>query len=270
MLSKNDKRRILSKVMDYIHSEGLVWKDDFPIDVTDCYTSLLSTTSQLPDLASFLEKSTRIKTSFFMINRKISKKDFYSGLHSRLNNITGPMLERAKRKVEAPAAVFGCERVYVDGIDSFRKVNSVEPHAIIDLVPLKISEENIKNSLAEILGEKFVPKDWPGEKSDLYTTRVVLRGKRIDTAFLLKGPSVDILTISKLGKRGNQVLKLTKEPAQLFTIQHVGKIDSDVIEHLENEVTKQSRSRNLKLYYCVIDGIDTTRILAAYGKLQSQ
>jgi len=58
-----------------------------------------------------------------------------------------------------------------------------------------------------------------------------------------------------------------KEPAQLFIVQSIGPIDTYVIEHLESEVSRESKKRGLKLYYCIIDGTDTARLLKAYDKL---
>lgn len=163
-----------------------------------------------------------------------------------------------------------CERIYVDEIASFREVLKVAPHETRKLVPLTLSERKVKQSLANIIGEHFVSKDWGGEKSDLYTSHVIFDGKRIATAFLLKGPSVKRLTIDKCGKRGNQILRLVKEPASLFIVQHNGEIDSDVIELLETCVSDLATKRGVKLYYCVIDGVDTTRVLLAYEKLMHQ
>lgn len=268
MLTPNDRKRILSVVMDFIRARDMMWKDEFPIDVVECYFSILEGTSQPPDLESFLERSKHIKTTFFRINRKIAKRDFYTQLVVTLNRELQTLLKK-KRKVKEVVAIAApsYQHVYVDDIDSFSKVRRIKPEDVKDLVPLGVSEEKVKFSLAEIIGEKFVPKDWPGEKSDLYSSHVAMNGKRIDAAFLLKGPSVKVLTIDKLGTRGNQILRLTKEPARLFVVQHIGKIDSDVIEHLEVSVAEQSRRRSILLYYCVMDGTDTARVLVAYKKL---
>ncbi|MCK4444858.1 MAG: hypothetical protein KAW09_09955, partial [Thermoplasmata archaeon] len=101
----------------------------------------------------------------------------------------------------------------------------------------------------------------------LYSSFVLLEGDRISTAFLLKGPSVKKLTIDKCGKRGNQVLRLIKEPASFFVVQHVGEIDTDVIELLYSLVSDLSQKRAERLYYSTMDGVDTARVLRAYGKL---
>ncbi len=159
------------------------------------------------------------------------------------------------------------ERVYVDDIDSFKKVKDIRPESVRGLVPLSVREADIKQSIADIIGERFIPKDWGGEKSDLYSTYVILGGKRASTAFMLKGPSVKRLTIAQCGKNGDQLLRLTREPARLFVVQSVGEIVTDVIDLLNTLASEKGRGTNEKLYYCIVDGVDTARILRAYGKL---
>ncbi len=42
---------------------------------------------------------------------------------------------------------------------------------------MRVPEETVKRALAGLIGENFVPKDWGGEQSDLYTSRVFARGR---------------------------------------------------------------------------------------------
>jgi len=80
------------------------------------------------------------------------------------------------------------------------------------------------------------------EKSDFFTTRLMIGGKRMSAAFLLKGHGTKgKLTINKCGKKGDQILKLLDEPARVYIVQHVGEIDSDVIKLLEKLVAEKSR-----------------------------
>jgi hypothetical protein len=161
------------------------------------------------------------------------------------------------------------KRIYVDKIDSFKEAGKVNPQDVRARIPLNVSEEYVKKSFANVIGENFIRKDWAGEKSDLYSSHVIYEGNRISAAFLLKGPAVTRLTIDKCGKRGNQILRLVKEPATLFIVQHTGEIDSDVIEFLEICVSDLSHRKGKKLYYCTIDGVDTARILIAYDKIKN-
>lgn len=267
---ENVKRRALSVVMDFIHTEDMCSADDFPIKIARLYTSLVEDGRKPPNRQTFLHRAEGIRTTFFRLNPSLTKRDLLEHLFDELDSEISPLLDgliSPNGSAEPPVQESLCERIYVDDIDSFSKVRKVESKAVESLVPLNISENKIKRLLAEIIGEKFVPKDWAGEKSDLYSSFVLLEGNRIGTAFLLKGPSVRRLTIDKCGKRGNQVLRLTKEPANLFVVQHIGEIDTDVIELLDSLVSNLSWRRKERLYYSTMDGVDTARILRGYGKL---
>lgn len=256
--------------MDLIHAEGLLSSDDFPIKIARTYVSLLEEHGKLPDLDVFLRKAERVRTTFFRLNARLSKRAFLKDLLKALNAEVTPLLqevEARKQLGKPPVRRAFCRRIYVEDIDTFGKVKGVKPKSVWKSVPLRISELEIKELLADIVGEKFVPKDWSGEKSDLYSSLVEFGGNRLSTAFMLKGPSVRKLTIDKCGKRGNQLQRLVREPARLYVVQHIGEIDTDVIELLETLVSNRSQQKMEGLYYCIMDGVDTARVLKAYGKL---
>ena len=264
------ERKALSVTMDFIHIEDLVSGDDFPIKVAHVYVTLVGERWKPPSSSAFLRSSGKVRTTFFRLNPRLSKRAFLEDLLEELNSEVSPLLNEVRTlsiQRESATEAQLCKRVFVESIDSFQRVREIESKTVESLVPLSFSENDIKRSLADIVGEKFVPKDWSGEKSDLYTSFVVLEGCRIGTAFMLKGPSVKRLTIDTCGKRGNQLLRLVKEPANLFVVQHVGEIDTDVIELLDVLVSDLSRKRKERLYYCTMDGVDTARVLRAYDKL---
>ena len=60
----------------------------------------------------------------------------------------------------------GAARIYIDDIDSFRKVKQIGSFSVTDIVPITLSETQIKAYFAEIIGEPFIPKDWGGETCD--------------------------------------------------------------------------------------------------------
>ncbi len=261
---------MMSVVMDFIQSEDLRLTDGFPSDVTRVYASMIKETGDLPSPQSFSEKARKIRTTFFRINTTIRRMNFFEDLGAELNQQTEPLLDEIRQKgtnIPLPQVSHPPERVYVDDIDSFKKVKDIRPESVMGLVPLSVSEADIKQSIADIIGERFIPKDWGGEKSDLYSTHVILSGKRTSTAFMLKGPSVKKLTIARCGKNGDQLLRLMREPARLFVVQSVGEIVTEVIDLLKTLASEKGRRSNEKLYYCIVDGVDTARILRAYGKL---
>jgi len=154
--------------------------------------------------------------------------------------------------------------VFIDAIDSFSLVREIPPPQDSDLCVLKtIPESQIKKAIAEILNEQSVPKDWAGERSDLFTTQVVVDGQRISTAIAFKGPSkFKPMTLAELGKNGDQIDRLFTEPVDLVMLQHCHSITTPVRGMMRAYAT---RIYNLKLF-CILDGKETLRLLKAYKK----
>jgi len=156
-------------------------------------------------------------------------------------------------------------RVYVEQIDAFAKIGDATDWNKADLEALlQIPERVIKHAFAEIIGEPFVPKDWPGEKSDLPTNRLTVDGQPHSAAFIFKGPSVrGQMHPADMGKRGDQLVRAFDEPVELVVVQHCGQIANSVVRIAESLAMDVRRPRR----YCILDGADTARILKAYGKL---
>jgi hypothetical protein len=156
-------------------------------------------------------------------------------------------------------------QIYVDMIDTFDKVGKISRrHSKRELEHLRsVPEQTIKETFAEIIGEPLVPKDWGGERSDLFSDRVVLDGERIATAFAFKGPArFEPMTLAQLGKNGDQIDRLFSEPADLFVLQHCHEITAPVRGAMRAYAQQIGRLR----LFCVIDGYDTVRLLRAYEK----
>ena len=158
--------------------------------------------------------------------------------------------------------------ITVDEIDSFNQVKNVSLEEVKALVPLNYSEEQIQNWFEIIIGEPIHKKDWGGETNDLFSSRLLINGKRKNSAFLLKGPGIGVKTleISYCGKNGDQIQRLFNAPAELFIIQFIGSISEAVIEEAKSK-TLLLRHRGINAQVCIIDGYDTSRILKAYGKI---
>jgi hypothetical protein len=155
--------------------------------------------------------------------------------------------------------------VHVDGIDTFKHVSDFPDRpSKSDLTKLKsIPENDVKRAFAEIMGEPAIPKDWGGEKSDLFSSRVMINGQRISTAFAFKGPAqFKPMTLAQLGKNGDQIDRLFSEPADLFVIQHCHEVTPPVRSTMRAFAQQTGRLR----LFCIIDGYDTFRILSAYNK----
>src|SRR5437773_1881676 len=83
------------------------------------------------------------------------------------------------------------------------------------LAYVALPEAKFKAGVHKLLGEPYVRRDWGGEKGDLHTTRVRVRGKRVTAAFAFKGPGKKgVLTPAGMGKRGDQIANLFETDAQ--------------------------------------------------------
>lgn len=157
-------------------------------------------------------------------------------------------------------------RIDISEIDEFNQIELI-PHTNKELDIKKnkfISEEKIKHSIAEILNENNIPKDWGGETSDLFTNHIHINGKRYNAAFLLKGPSkFHPMTVKDLGVNGNQIVRLFDEPSEILILQHCHYIKPEIYKMMD---AFASRFDNIRRY-CIIDGIDTQRLFKAYNKI---
>ncbi|OCJ05387.1 hypothetical protein A6U86_29455 [Rhizobium sp. AC27/96] len=154
---------------------------------------------------------------------------------------------------------------FVDQIETFQAVRGNEARMTKnDLKRLEgVSEHEVKRAFAEIIGEPTVPKDWGGERSDLFTTRLVIDGQRISAAFAFKGPAqFKPMTMKELGKNGDQIDRLFSEPADILLLQHCHEITGPVRGAMRAYAQQMGNPR----IFCLIDGYDTIRILQAYGK----
>ena len=122
-------------------------------------------------------------------------------------------------------------------MDSFSRVRGVKSKA--KSLPTTMSEDQFKNGVKAIIGETGTFKDWGGESSDLFSTRLLLNGRRRRVAFGFKGPgSKTALVPARLGKNGDQIERLFSEPAAVFFVQHWREIRPSVIEQMNLRTRK--------------------------------
>jgi len=155
--------------------------------------------------------------------------------------------------------------VHTHEIDQFDKVRDYVPrYRKSDLDVLKnIPERDVKMAIADLLGVVTVPNDWGGELSDLFTPNVTIRGVNHSTAFLFKGPAkFHPMTLADLGKNGDQINRLSAEPADILVVQHCHEITPPVRGMLRAFAQQIGNLRT----YCLIDGYHTLQLLEAYSK----
>jgi hypothetical protein len=156
-------------------------------------------------------------------------------------------------------------RVYPSDIGQFSGIDFASPLTEAELkAVLRVPEDTVKRAFAGLIGESDVPKDWGGERSDLYTSRVFARGRQVSAAWLFKGPSYPrAMDVKALGKNGDQIDRLFTEPAELLVLQHCHQIKPAVAGMMDAYAHDARRPRA----YMIIDGADTGRILRSLGLL---
>jgi hypothetical protein len=176
----------------------------------------------------------------------------------------------ARRLLAPPAAdnMFGLQRLEMaaEEIDQFAKMRDEDPPT--DNGELKsIPEQQIKEWIAEIVGEPVVPKDSGAETFDLFTDRITIAGEAATAAFLLKGPAggsrFKAMTIGMLGANGDQIDRLFTAPADVLVIQHCHSISAPVRNMMERYAFFSIHHKR----YVLMDGWRTLQLLRAYGKL---
>jgi len=162
-----------------------------------------------------------------------------------------------------PRKEIDVQQLSIDDIDSFKEVTRISLAPDIKLVPLL--ENEFQKGLQKILNEQGEFNDWGGESDDLFSTRLILDGKRMNVAFGLKGRGTrGKLTPKKMGAQGDQIQRLFRTHATVFFIQYWGQIDQSVLEQMKVCAIAKSFFDSERIYYGVIDGQDTLRLIQAY------
>lgn len=155
------------------------------------------------------------------------------------------------------------KRITIDDVHSFAKVKRIK---VSGTLPSSMSEAQFKRGMQAIIGEPGRFKDWGGEKSDLYTTRLRVGGKRIGAAFAFKGPGQKgKLVPGRMGKNGDQMPRLFQEDAEVFWVQHWREIDASVIDLMRSLAVAKSVTTGQRVLYGTIDGWDSERLRTAYS-----
>lgn len=171
------------------------------------------------------------------------------------------------KEIESLLWLYGTNwyQCFIDEIDEFKVVKTIDdpPRCKWADYMKKLPEKKVKDILCDVLNE-IPAKDWGGEQEDIYTSSLHLNGKRLEAAFLLKGPSkFKEMTIDMLGDRADQLYRLSCTPAKLLIVQHCHQIGRAVRATLQAFAETPSNPRR----YCFIDGKDTYKLLKALNRL---
>ena len=183
---------------------------------------------------------------------------------SALPTKTNPRGSQGSIQMVVPRSIVGARAVTIDEINSFKLVKSVR---VRDYAPAPLDEKAFKRGMQAVLNEDGEFKDWGGEKNDLWTTRLTYRGRRRSAAFAFKGKGTSgKLVPKKMGKNGDQIQRLFQAPADFFFVQYWREIDQSVVELVGALATAKSVTEDRDVFYCVIDGRDSQRLMRAYPK----
>lgn len=175
---------------------------------------------------------------------------------------TSPKIGNLTIKVSVPRTNIRPKFLTIDGVDSFSKVWQTSPSSTIP----PLYEKKFKAGMKSILGEIGNFQDWGGEIDDLYSY-IKIKGERLRCAFAFKGKgTTGILIPAKMGKRGDQIQRLFRSPADVYFIQYWGQIDESIIEQMEKIAIAKSALELRKIYYGIINGNDSSRLYIAYKK----
>lgn len=171
-------------------------------------------------------------------------------------------------RVSFSKAAGRAKHITIDEIDSFsliKKARNKNPSLSLNLD--RYPEENIKVGFKKIIGEKGTFTDWGGEKNDLYTTRIKIKGKRRIAAFAFKGGGTrGPLTLDKMGKKADQIHRLfDSQAAEVFLVVYKGQIQQIILEQMQAYAIGRALKRG-DVYFGVIDGDDLKRLMIAYRK----
>jgi len=186
------------------------------------------------------------------------------------NGIDADRVERALRRALGETSIAQVpsefELVPIDEIDSFATVAAVDPKQVSEFSsPLLINERVIKHCIHSLIGDPYIDSDWGGERSDVESGRVQLDDERVAAAFLLKGRSVPgPLYGSELGTRGDQIIRLLSQRAELSVVQHIHSIPNETVDQLRYGVIALRATGTVPNARCSVwDGVDTARLLLA-------
>jgi hypothetical protein len=164
-------------------------------------------------------------------------------------------------KIGVPQRLVRVKTITVDDIDSFRRIRQIRGNR----APTRMLEDTFKRGVAGLLGETGQFKDWGGEKGDLFTIRLLMAGKRFAAALAFKGRGKSgELTPARLGKNGDQIQRLFTNDAEVFIVQYWDRISESVLTQMNIAAIAKSYATGKKIYYGIIDGSDSSRLIEAY------
>jgi hypothetical protein len=67
-----------------------------------------------------------------------------------------------------------------------------------------------------------------------------------------------------MGKNGDQIPRLYQSVADIYVLQYWDQVDQSVYELMNNLAVSVSAIQQRKIFYCIVDGNDTSRLIDSY------
>lgn len=247
------ENQAIRTILDRLRERGWVG------DQGGCAATLASAILDDPSLLDRPQDLSRLVPVAFQVTHGLTGRDVVIEIEP-LRGRLGLLAAERRNETRLPL-------IQLDQIDSFALVAEVPPSTVMDLCPLDLLEDDVERMIATIIGEPFRQKDWGGELDDLFTQSVDLDGRAVRASFMLKGRGLgSVMKIKDLGANGDQVMRMVKQPAELFVVQHVNRIDPSVYSHLQDAILAR-RAEGHKVIGSVWDGVALARLGVAYGLL---
>jgi hypothetical protein len=178
-----------------------------------------------------------------------------------------PQVLKIELAPQSRSIAIDVRHITIDDIDNFSRVRSL-PHRKVPskMDPPRLAEKVFKSGVARILGNRGKFTDWGGERNDLFSTHVKIKGKRYAAAFGFKGPGKSgVLTPGKMGKNGDQIQRLFDSAADVMVVQYEGEIGEAVLAQMQKLAIAKSVSENQRIFYGVIALEDSYRLRLKYA-----
>ncbi|MBL8020738.1 MAG: hypothetical protein JNM27_13790 [Leptospirales bacterium] len=151
---------------------------------------------------------------------------------------------------------------FVGDIDQFSRIRETSIPETSEWGPYMkdLPEKQVKENFAKLLGE-YSRLDWAGELADHFSASVSISGKSSTASLIFKGPAdFRPMTPDMLGKRADQIYRMSTTPARILIVQHCHQVEEAVRSTLRAFAVTPHTPRR----YCVIDGPTTYRLFKAY------
>jgi len=151
-------------------------------------------------------------------------------------------------------------KILLHSMFSFRKVREIA-EITKDQVDItqRMTEDEIEWKIREILQDQNITSHSPAEKTDVYEHKLFVNNENDlrDVAIIIKGRGYQKITLRDVA---SNIIKAVDLPVQIVLLIHTGTLLDEAREKFTNQCNRSQKMHS------VVDPIDLTKLLIAYGK----